>query len=187
MDEDWRNDPRLNIFEINEFSIEYKDGSEVEVPSHWVEKAWFLGLSKKIRWAFRPFRNWAEGNRFWTGGAPSWIWLFILVCNDGPAKIAAIFDRWSILGQFRFYASWRIIRTTSFSCVSTHHARFVRSRKIWFLFWWTLFSLPFLLLVIKVLVGKNLYALGSKERGYKAWFNYIIFLNKLSNANYSKT
>lgn len=104
VDKDWCNDPRLDIFEINEFGIEDKDGSEVEVSSHRVEKAWFLELSKKIRWAFRPFKNWVEGNRFWTEGAPSSIWLFILVCNDGLAKRAAIFGRWSILGRFRFYA-----------------------------------------------------------------------------------
>lgn len=179
MDIYWGDDSGLNIFEVDEFGVEYENRSEVEISSNWVEKARFLKVRKMLQWAFLPFRNWAEGNRSWTEDVPSWTLWFTLACNDGLARRAVIFGRWSIHDRFRFYACSRIIRTISSSCVRTHHVRSDRSRKIWFLFWWTLFSITFLFLVEFVLVGKNLYALGSRERGYKAWFNYIIFLNKL--------
>lgn len=53
-------DAGFDVLEINEFCVEDQDWSEAEVPADRVEKARFLGMSKKVQGDFGPFRNWVE-------------------------------------------------------------------------------------------------------------------------------
>jgi hypothetical protein len=53
-------DAGFDVLEVNEFGVEDKDWSEAEVSADGVEKASFLGMSKKVQEDFGPFRNWVE-------------------------------------------------------------------------------------------------------------------------------